>query len=85
MYYFINDLRNKGVTSLLISQTVEGQLSSDEVSEFICDGIVHIKYESLGGDYSRSLIVRKMREVKNDEEVHPVEIGKEGIIVHKLG
>ncbi|MEK6943639.1 MAG: ATPase domain-containing protein [Nanoarchaeota archaeon] len=86
MYRFINDLRdsNSNITSLLISQTTNGQLSRDTVSEFICDGIIHISYESLGGDYSRSLIIRKMRETNNDEDVHPLEIGKNGLIVHDL-
>lgn len=86
MYRFINDLRdsNSSITSLLISQTTNGQLSRDTVSEFICDGIIHISYESLGGDYSRSLIIRKMRETNNDEDIHPLEIGKNGLIVHDL-
>lgn len=84
MYHFIHDLRGNKVTTLLISQTTENKLSSDGVSEFICDGIVHIKYESLGGEYSRHLTIRKMREVKNDEDIHPMGIGKEGIVVHNL-
>ena len=86
MYTFINDLRDirDGVTSLLISQTVEGQLSRDIVSEFICDGIIHINYETLGGKYSRTLTIRKMRETKNDEDVHPVEITPRGLVVHKF-
>lgn len=84
MYTFINDLRDirDGVTSLLISQTADGQLSRDTVSEFICDGIVHINYETLGGKYSRTLTIRKMRETKNDEDVHPLEISNKGVIVH---
>lgn len=86
MYTFINDLRDAGsdVTTLLISQTADGQLSRDTVSEFICDGIVLIKYESIGGEYSRNLSVRKMRETDNDEDIHPLEIGKNGIVVHSL-
>ncbi|MCP3683465.1 MAG: AAA family ATPase [bacterium] len=84
MYHFIHDLNGSGATSLLISQTVDGSLSSDSVSEFICDGVINIRYESLGGDYSRHLTVRKMRQVKNDEDVHPMEIGKKGIVVHTL-
>ena len=85
MYRFINDLRdsNSNITSLLISQTTNYQLSRDTVSEFICDGIIHISYESLE-DYSRSLIIRKMRETNNDEDVHPLEIGKNGLIVYDL-
>jgi circadian clock protein KaiC len=86
MYTFINDLRDvkNEITSLLISQTIEGQLSRDGVSEFICDGIVSIKYESLGGDYSRNLIVRKMRETEHNEDIHPLEIGKEGLQIHSI-
>lgn len=86
MYTFINDLRDMkdGTTSLLISQTAEGQLSRDTVSEFICDGIILIKYESIGGEYSRNLIIRKMRETDNDEDIHPLEIGKNGIVIHSI-
>lgn len=84
MYKFINDLREvkNGVTPLLISQTTEGQLSRDGVSEFVCDGIVHINYETLRGKYSRTLVIRKMRETKNDEDIHPLEIAKKGLIIH---
>ena len=84
MYTFINNLRElkDGITCLLISQTADGQLSRDTVSEFICDGIVHINYETLGGKYSRTLTIRKMRETKNDEDVHPVEITNQGVVVH---
>ena len=84
MYHFINDLSCSGATSLLISQVKEGQLSSCGVAEFICDGIIQIKHESLAGAYSRHLVVRKMRQVNNDEDIHPVEIGTEGIVVHNL-
>jgi circadian clock protein KaiC len=85
IYTFINDLRKlKDTATLLISQTTEGKLSRDTVSEFICDGIINIAYESLGGEYSRSLTVRKMRETANDEDVHPLEISKNGIVVHSI-
>ncbi|MFH0978162.1 MAG: ATPase domain-containing protein [Candidatus Woesearchaeota archaeon] len=86
IYRFINSLRGlKGVTTMLISQTVnEGALSSDEVSEFLCDGIIHLSYESMGGKYSRSLLVRKMRQVENDEDIHPLEISKKGLVVHTI-
>lgn len=86
MYSFINDLRDikNGATSLLISQTTDGQLSRDGVSEFICDGIVHVGYESLGGKYSRTMTIRKMRETKNNEDIHAVEIGTKGLIIHEF-
>ncbi|MBW2998884.1 AAA family ATPase [Candidatus Woesearchaeota archaeon] len=84
MYSFINQIKNRETTCLLISQTIEGQMSRDTVSEFICDGVVLIHYESMGGDFSRSLTIRKMRECKNDTDIHPVEINNKGIRIHSL-
>lgn len=86
IYSFIRNIRTLSNTStLLIAQADEGKFSRDGVSEFICDGIIYITYESMGGAFSRSLLVRKMREVKNDEDIHPLEISpKEGIIVHDI-
>lgn len=73
------------VTALLISQAADNKsIMLDSVSEFVCDGIIRIMYESLGGAYSRSLSVRKMRQVKNEEDVHPLEISDQGLIVHSM-
>ncbi|MDP2749349.1 MAG: ATPase domain-containing protein, partial [Nanoarchaeota archaeon] len=58
LYSFISSIRTLGVTSMLISQTSdEKSLSTDGISEFLCDGIIHISFESMGGAYSRSLSV----------------------------
>jgi len=86
IYNFTSKLRKlKDTTTLMISQTNSDSLfSRDKVSEFVCDGIVHILYEPMGGQFSRSIIVRKMRKVKNDEDVHPFEISQKGIIIHTL-
>ena len=87
IYTFVDDLRNVDhCTSLLISEASEnGQyLSRDTISEFVCDGVISIKFESMGGDFSRSLLVRKMRYTKNDEDIHPLEINKNGIKIHNL-
>ncbi len=86
LYSFIDSLRQLDkTTTLLISQNAsEGSFSNDSVSEFICDGMIQFIYESMGGEFSRSMVVRKMREVKNDEDMHPIEINKQGIIVHDL-
>jgi len=84
IYSFINDLKKDGMTTLLISQTKADELSRDSVSEFTCDGIIYIKYENLGGDYSRHLMIRKMRETKHSEDIHPIEVSKDGLSLHKL-
>lgn len=85
IYQFISKLRDlQKVNTILIAQSTNDQISVDGVSEFICDGIIKIDYESLGGAYSRTLSVRKMRQVKNEEDIQPMEIGPKGIIIHKL-
>jgi len=86
IYSFVDELKQfDGITSLLISQSInDDSLSRDNVSEFICDGIIHLTFESMGGEFSRSLLVRKMRRTKNDEDIHPLEISKHGIVVHTI-
>ncbi|HME87237.1 MAG TPA: ATPase domain-containing protein [Candidatus Nanoarchaeia archaeon] len=86
IYDFIDKLRSRTeATCLVISHTDnEKSLSKDHISEFLCDGIIHIMFESLGGEYSRSIIIKKMRRTKNNEDVHPVEITSKGIVIHSL-
>lgn len=86
IYQFIAELQELPITTILISEIGKESeyMSRDTVSEFLCDGVIQITFETMGGEYSRSLLVRKMRHVKNDEDLHPVEISKKGIVVHDL-
>ncbi|MEM4259795.1 MAG: ATPase domain-containing protein [Candidatus Woesearchaeota archaeon] len=87
IYNFIADLKSlKDTVSLLISEnSVHSEfLSRDTISEFLCDGVIVVTFESLGGEYSRSLLVRKMRQTNNDEDIHPLEISKTGIVIHDI-
>jgi circadian clock protein KaiC len=86
VYDFIEKLRTMDTTNLLISEASQNNeyITRDTLSEFVCDGIVLISFESMCGAYSRSLIVRKMRSTKNDEDVHPLEVSDKGLIVHKI-
>lgn len=86
IYLFIEDLRTlKNTTKILISQNItEGLLSDNKISEFLCDGVVNMIYESMGGDFSRSLTIRKMRQTKNDDDIHPLEISTKGLVVHNI-
>ncbi|MBD3253073.1 AAA family ATPase [Candidatus Pacearchaeota archaeon] len=86
LYGFIENLRDLECTSLLVGEADQSGkfISRDTLSEFVCDGIVLISFESMGGDFSRSLIVRKMRHTKNNEDVHPLEISNKGLVVHSI-
>ncbi len=83
LYTFISKLKeNSNFTTLIISQKDEEV--ADSISRYICDGVIDIEYESMGGDFSRNLIINKMRKTKNDEDIHPLEISEKGIIIHNL-
>lgn len=83
LYQFLTLFNEAGdITTIFISQ--KDERTSDMIAEYLCDGVINIDYESMGGDYSRSLIIRKMRKTKNDEEVHPMEISPKGVVIHKI-
>ena len=84
LYFFITKLKeNKELTSILISQ--KDEKTSDNLSKYLCDGVINIEFESMGGDFSRTLIINKMRKTKNDEDLHSLEINNQhGIIIHKM-
>lgn len=86
LYEFIDELRDLDCTTILIAEAGQPDKTTGEVvlGEYACDGVVKINFESLGGEFSRSMIIRKMRETNNNDDVHPVEIDKKGFVVHKL-
>jgi circadian clock protein KaiC len=86
IYYFIHKLWTLGTTNIFISDILdtEGINTSDAVSPFICDNVVLLRFQTMGGPYSRTLLIRKSRSTKNNEDIHPLEIGREGIVLHNL-
>lgn len=85
LYKFISSLRVLNCTSVLISESGhDGYISRDTVSEFICSGVVALTSESMGGGSSRSMIIKKMRRTKNNEEVHSIEINEQGMSIQKV-
>ena len=85
VYTFVQKLSSTGVTALLISHShSDAMYSIDGVSEFICDGIIKLYSQTLGGEFTRALKVAKMRRVRIDEDIHPLEISREGVTVHAI-
>lgn len=83
LYYFLGRLKEANLTALIVSQKDEKE--SNIISQYLCDGVLNIDYESMGGDYSRTLTIPKMRKTKNNEDLHPLEISTEkGIVIHNL-
>ncbi len=84
IYSFISKFNQiKGLTTIFISQKDEHITNS--VVKYLSDGIIEMEYESLSGEYSRTIRIKKMRKVKNNEDLHPFEIqNKKGIVIHNL-
>jgi len=75
-------LKKLNCTSLLTCEIPEGTnaISSFGIEEFTSDGIIILTYK-IGAP--RGIVVRKMRLVDHDKEIHPFEIKEgEGIIVY---
>ncbi len=75
-------LKKLNCTSLLTCEIPEGSntISSFGIEEFTSDGIIILTYK-IGAP--RGIVIRKMRLVDHDKEIHPFEIKEgEGIIVY---
>jgi KaiC/GvpD/RAD55 family RecA-like ATPase len=87
IYVLISKLNEINANILYITDAPEKEtqfITRDTVSEFACDGIILLSFESLGGEFSRSLLIRKLRQTNHDEDIHPLEISTNGLVVHKL-
>ncbi len=76
-----------GVTSMLISETQEGENKFGKfgVEEYVTDGVIVMRYMSVGARSNRTIHVRKLRATKHSEDLHPMEITDKGIVVHEIG
>lgn len=75
-----------GVTSLLTSEIGENTQSFGKygVEEYVVDGVVLLHYMGIGTQSNRTLHIRKMRSTKHIEEMRPIEITSNGIIVKRI-
>ena len=82
--HLINMLKtNKSLTAFLITEIQEGsnQLSSDGISEFLCDGVIVMHYLSIGAEENRVLEIRKMRFTDHKKGLYNFSITFEGVTV----
>jgi len=83
LYSFISKFKEiENLTTIFISQ--KDEKISNDIFKYLCDGVINIKYDSLGCDFSRNLIIKKMRKTKNNCDIHPLEINERGIEIYNL-
>ena len=83
----VSRFKDAGVTSLLISEIPEGSesLSRDNVSEYVADGVITMRYLPHSGEAFSNLQVRKMRGTSHMRERFGVQVRKGAGIVVKSG
>jgi len=77
----IRSLKKRNTTILLTSERVGDNLSRLGVEEFLVDGVIVLDFTPIGPQAGRSLFIKKMRRTNHSEDIHPIEIGKEGLKV----
>ena len=85
LYHLIGKLKLFDSTIMMSSELLEDVkgLSADEISEFICDGVLVLHYLGIAGADSRTLQIRKMRYTDHNKSYIPYEMNSaNGIEVH---
>ena len=81
LYALFKKLRLFDSTVFLTSELLQESqsLSADEVSEFICDGVIILKTLTVGDTLSRTLEIKKMRYTSMDGGIKSYELQQKGI------
>ncbi len=85
LFSILQKLRDMGKTVLVVAEVPEESknLSRTGVIEFMVDSIILLQYLGIA-KYKRSLMIRKMRLTDHSTEIHPFEIGTNGIKIVKI-
>ena len=83
LYHLVGKLKLFDATILLSSELLEEAkgLSADEISEFICDGVIILDYNSIGVSVFRTIKIRKMRYTDHGKGSLSYEIADRGIVL----
>ena len=63
VYSFVNLIEELNITSIFITDSPPGStlLTKDGVSEFVCDGVIHLQLLDVSKNISRTISIKKMR------------------------
>ena len=82
MFSFCRDLKERDITAILTTESIEGQhLTRYNIEQFVADSFMVLGLEPIKGELRRTLTIRKMRFTKHDTSKHPVLITKNGVVV----
>ena len=63
VYSFVNLIQELNITSIFITDSPPGStlLTKDGVSEFVCDGVIHLQLNDVSKTVNRTISIKKMR------------------------
>lgn len=79
----LNQRFNKlDATTLSISEVEGDKVSKHGVEEYSADGIIRLYFTRKAGSFQRAAAVKKMRGSSHSKDLHPIEIGKNGVKIY---
>lgn len=75
----IQALENFGVSSLILSEHAEDK--EIPLEWIVTSGIIQLHHKQVEDTMERSIQITKMRGIKHSEQIHPIELGSDGIVL----
>ncbi len=81
-----NMIKNTGATAIMITETPDNtdKLSAFGSEEFVLDGVIQMHLMRKESEVIRGVSVRKMIGTRIDPAIHPYELTKKGMKIHKV-
>ena len=86
IFSIASTIKRSGCTAMIITEIPNESktISRFGVEEFVADSVIVLHYMDTGGNYNRSLIVRKMRRTDHGKDLYPYSITPKGIVVKRI-
>ncbi|MFH0862767.1 MAG: ATPase domain-containing protein [Candidatus Altiarchaeota archaeon] len=75
-------LKKLGLTTMLISDELAEDIT-EATEKYVVDGVISLRYVTVGPDPGRTLVIDKMRKTKHSENIHTIQFGYGGLEVLK--
>ena len=75
----VQALENFGVASLILSEHSEDE--EIPLEWFVTSGIIRLHHTRVGDAMERAIQITKMRGIKHSEQIHPMELGPDGLVL----
>jgi len=75
-------LKKIGLTTLIISDEIAGDVT-EAAQKYVVDGVLTLRYVTVGPDPGRTLVIDKMRKTRHSENIHALKFTKDGIEIQK--